>query len=173
MSFSDAVQREVDWLSDVVSGFPPLLAEQGGPFDTIDAYGSLLERSPDVIVHPKTLVVCRDHNAMDLRFAIQQRHYVHALRLELQWPLAAPGLPEVEFALVDQALEDILTRTRGTFMDHTHGGRFESVAEGFEGDGTSGPARIDIDIDDYRTAVANAQITARVTYVAVDVPSVI
>lgn len=172
MSFSDAVQREVDWLSDVVSGFPPLLAEQGGPFDTIDAYGSLLERSPDVIVHPKTLVVCRD-SAMDVRLAIQQRLFVHAMRLEVQWPLAAPGLPEVEFGLVDQALEDILTRVRGPFMDHTHGARFMSVAEGSEGDATSSPARIDIDIDDYRTAVANAQITARVTYVAVDVPSVI
>lgn len=166
MGFADALQREADWFSSVVPGMPPMAVDQGGPWDLIVPYGRAKGTVPE---GRKTLYVARE-SAADGRIAIQQRTHAYMIILTLSWPVRSKGSqPEDDMAALDQAIEDLLTRIRGPFMDHTHGARFLSVAEGHEGDGESTPARIDVALDDIDTAVANSKAKATLRYIAVDV----
>lgn len=130
MSHADALTREAAWLRDdqAAAGLPPLLAGVGdgsGPFGLIEAYPRR------VVQQGHQLFVCRDpyvEAAMDR--AGQWREGQHGIVLLVLWRrVAAAGAADQDQAALDAAMERILDRVRGLPTDHTHGGRFFSVAE--------------------------------------------
>ena len=126
-----AVDREAAWLREHGDGLPALLAEQGGPWSVIQAYRS---RTPAT---RKTSIFVLRGQLSDVRFANQRRLRTHGLRLAVWWPIGATttqaGLWEDEARALDAAVDLLITRVRGTVVDHTHGGRFLQVAEGSSG----------------------------------------
>ncbi|MGH7743283.1 MAG: hypothetical protein ACREQ5_00475 [Candidatus Dormibacteria bacterium] len=104
----------------------------------------------------------------DSRFAAQRRIDTYDFRGKLWWPIGATTtgtqIWETEQANFDAAIDLLIQRIRGTFLDHTHGGRFLSVAEAPE------PGHITVHFDDPEHAATQtpAVLTATITYSADD-----
>lgn len=128
MSFADALIREAAWLRQDLAGdgLPPLLSDVGdgtGPFQTVEAYGRRLDQ------RGHQLFVCRDpyteRNAGNV-----WREGTHGIALMILWRQQSnASRAEVDQLALDEAVERVIDRVRGLPADHTHGGRFFSVAE--------------------------------------------
>lgn len=164
--YGDAVQREVDWLAEQVTGLPVLLRDQGGPFDLILPYG----RKAGTLPAGRYMFAYRE-STVERRFAFQQKIQAHRFRLRISWPVRAPGAqPEVDLAELDAAVEDVLAKVRGVINplpDHSHGGRFLDVAEGDEGSDRTGT---EVTGDDPDTAIEQSKAKVEIRYIAVDNP---
>lgn len=144
MSFADALTREEAWLqADLAAdGLPPLLDSVGdlsGPFQTVEAYGRRLDQ------RGHQLFVCRDpYVERRIDNAGQWRQGDYGIAVMILWRQQSnASRAEVDQLALDQALERVLARVRGLPADHTHGGRFFSVAED--------PAGIRVEYPDPRT----------------------
>lgn len=157
--FSDAVDREAAWLTQVDT-LPALLKTAGGPFQIVQA------RWPRVPATRKTaLYVLRspgEAHHVD-RYASQRSLLRTTFLLRLMWPLSnGQGSGENEQLLFEQAIDKVITRIEGLLGDKTHGGRFLSVAEDGRG----------ITVSDYDPAQAlpngDGIFRASITYTADD-----
>jgi hypothetical protein len=159
---TSAVQREAEWLSTSGDGLVALKKTDGGPFDVVQAYWP---RTPNT--RQTGLYVLRG-SLSDDRFAQDRRIQRHALRLRVVWPIGsttvATGLWEDEQAALDAAVDAVLVRIRAHVYDHTHGGRFLSVAEAPQ------PGRIEVRFTDASALgpQAGGQLRADITYSADD-----
>lgn len=170
MSYSDALIRETAWLRDDLAGdgIRPLLIDVGdgtGPFQTVEAYGRRLDQ------RGHQLFVCRDpYVDRNVDAAGQWREGTHGIALMILWRQQSnASRAEVDQLALDEALERVLDRVRGLPADHSHGGRFFSVAED--------PAGIRVEYPDPRTILtpgdgplsAGNAYTVLVRYTATDV----
>ncbi len=118
-----AVDREVAWLTSV-DALPPLLAANGGPFDTVQAY---IPRTP--AMRERRLEIRRTNLEL-LRTASIRTLPRHTFQAVITWPLSSgSGTGEDDQRALDVAVNQLATRLAGTMGDKTHGGRFLSVAE--------------------------------------------
>lgn len=164
-SIATAVDLETAWLSSFNDGLPALLSPMGGPWDIIQAY------APRTPAQQQTQIYVLRRRASTQRFAQQRRMATHHLVLALVWPVGsstiAEGLAEQEQRAFDAAIDLLVTRIEGTVGDHTHGGRFLSVAESTGGRGSpGGSTQIDIEYADPLQAAATGFFTANVSYLA-------
>ncbi|NUS29191.1 MAG: hypothetical protein HOV92_33935 [Streptomyces sp.] len=161
MSTADAVARETAWLNAHGDGLPSLTAANGGPWDIIQAY---MPRTPATA--KKQLYVLR-RRIQETRYGAPRKIDTHHFQLSLWWPIGSTtiGTPiaETEQANLDAAVDLLLQRIRGYPTDHSHGGRFLTVAEAPVG------AEIVVEYGDpvHGITVAGA-LTATVTYSADD-----
>ena len=159
MSSADAVQREADWLAayDASDGLPALLKGQGGPFDVVQAY---VPRTPNQ--RQSRVYVVRSNLRVE-RFGFNRKINHHTFMLRLYWPQSSPsGQAESVQADFDTAVDLVVQRISGLFMDKTHGARFLSAAEN--------PTDIDVQFADPEQSIqAKAELTATITYQADDV----
>lgn len=157
-STATAVAREAAWLAayNPADGLPALLKGQGGPFDVVQPYWP---RTP--AARRNALYVMR-RNIASVRTANVRSMDRYWFLLRIVWPLSSrTGGAEVVQQALDDAVELVLTRVGGLFMDKTHGGRFLSVAEN--------PAQTDVDFLDPETSIAaNADLRVDITYWADD-----
>lgn len=169
MSYSDALSREADWLAADLSAsaIPPLLAGVGdgsGPFGVVAPYGRRLAQ------RRHQLFVCRDpytERPMDARG--QWRQADHGIALMVLWSRqAAGGESNFDQAELDQAVERIVDRVRGLPGDHTHGGRFFSVAEDVAGIRVEYPDPRTLDQPADAPLGAGSAYTVLVRYTATD-----
>lgn len=167
MSSADAVQREADWLSGaaITSGttgqtLPALVVAQGGLWDVVQAY---VPRTSKTTVNRIYVTRAR---LQSHRVAMQRVRNSHDFRLKLYWKIGsttqAVDIAEQEQQALDNAVEDLLLRIRAFRDDHTHGGRFLSVAE------ADGRAEIDVQYGDPEVDIPAGILTASVTYSADD-----
>ena len=160
MSTADAVARETAWLATFGDGLPALLSGQGGPWDVIQAY---MPRTP---IAQQTQIYVLRRKLSTGRFAQQRRMASYSFHLSCVWPIGAtttgPGLAEAEQQAFDVAIGLLVQRIEDTVTDHTHGGRFLSVAETPEG------TTVDVEYADPATAIPTGYLTAAVTYTADD-----
>lgn len=162
MSTADAVAREVAWLQTSGDGLPGLLKPTGGPLDTVQAYWP---RTPN---GRQTSLYLMRHSLQERRFANQRKIWQYRFRAVLWWPIGATTtnapLWEAEQQALDNTVDLVLARIRGFVGDHTHGGRFLSVAEAPQS------GSVDVTFDDpERTANATpAMLRAEISYLADD-----
>ncbi len=124
---ASAVDRETAWLRTSGDTLPGLLAEVGGPFDTIQAY---FPRTP--AAEQRALYVMR-RTLRGVRFAAVRSMARHAFLLRIAWPARdGRGEAEEDQRALDEAIELVLRRVDGPPYDKTHGGRFLSAGEGLE-----------------------------------------
>lgn len=158
MSSADAVSREAEWLAayDPSDGLPPLLKALGGPFDVVQPYWS---RTP--AARRNSLYVLR-RNIQSVRTANIRTMNRYQFVLRIIWPMSSPsGSAEAAQQSLDDAVELVLTRVGGLFMDKTHGGRFLSVAEN--------PPQSDADfLDPEASIAAKADLRVDISYWADD-----
>jgi hypothetical protein len=124
LSTSDAVDREVAWLTTSGDGLPALLADAGGPWSNIQAYQPRTpgKRSSNIFVLRRTI--------HEKRFAHVRRMPTYEFVLKMIWPLSSgTGKAEDDQRAFDAAVDLVLTRVGGFTGDKSHGGRFLSVAE--------------------------------------------
>jgi hypothetical protein len=157
-SSATAVTREAEWLAayNPVDGLPGLLKTQGGPFDVVQAYWP---RTP--AARRNCLYVMR-RNIQSGRTANVRTMNRYQFVLRIIWPMTAPtGAAEVSQQGLDDAVELVLKRVSGLFMDKTHGERFLSVAEN--------PPQSDADFSDPEaTIAAKADLRVDISYWADD-----
>jgi hypothetical protein len=158
MSTADAVARETAWLNTTVDdGLPILVADGGGPFDTIGGY---YPRTP--YEERRTIYVLL-HQIQHQRFGARRVLNRYPFRLILWWPiLAADGSAETEAQAFDSGIDLLLQRIEGPMGDKTHGGRFLSAAQL---EGTS----ISVDYTDPEQTLQLGGLRAEVTYTADDI----
>lgn len=150
------MDREVAWLSTTGDTLPSLLAANGGPWQTINAY------RPRTPATRQTAIYLLRSGFTDHRVANQRRRRTHEIRANLVWPIGATttgvDIWETEQRALDTAVDLLLTRVMDLVDDHTHGGRFLSAAEV--------PDRISVTFEDPdRTATLNpAVLLATVTW---------
>lgn len=137
-----AVARELAWLTTTGDGLPSLLTADGGPWQVISPW----PRTPNA--QQKAIYVSRGAVFED-RWANQRKKQTYEFRARLLWPLGSTTLGNggneiaaSEQDACDDAVDALLTRIRGFLGDHTHGGRFLSVAEAPD------PPRITVRYDD-------------------------
>lgn len=154
-------QLEAEWLTTSGDGLPALLTADGGPWDIVQAYWP---RTPATL--KRAIYVMRSQLDED-RVANQRKRQAHAFRLHLIWPIGSSttsiGLWEAEQAAFDDAVDQLVARIRGQLRDHSHGGRFLSVAE------APAPPRIGVQFDDPSRIALGAtgvQLTGTATYAA-------
>jgi len=163
VSTADAVDREAEWLRSAGDGLPALLAP-AGPWDVVQGY---VPRSPAQL--QCSIYVTRSR-LRDPRVANQRKRPAHSFRLRLLWPIGSTSTDRVaedEQRAFDNAIDLLVQRVRGTVGDHTHGGRFLSVAEAPETD------PVTVDFDDPMASILAGALTARVTYPADDNEAVV
>lgn len=158
-STATAVTREAAWLAayDPNDGLPALLQAVGGPFDEVQPYWP---RTP--AGRRNSLYVLR-RNIQSVRTANVRTMDRYQFLLRIVWPMTSrTGSAEVAQQALDDAVELVLQRVGGLFMDKTHGGRFLSVAEN--------PPQSDVDFLDPETSIAgqNPVLRADITYWADD-----
>jgi hypothetical protein len=160
LSTADAVAREAAWLATSGDGLPALLASAGGPWDIVQAY---MPRTPATA---KRQIFVLRRRITENRFGAPRKIDTYQLHLTLWWPLGSTttGAPlaETEQANLDAAIDLLLQRIRGYPTDHSHGGRFLSVAEAPAG------AEIAVDFADPVQGIGQGVLTATVTYSADD-----
>lgn len=158
MSTADAVARETAWLAgyDATDGLPGLLTAYGGPFDVVQAY---LPRTP--AQRRRALYVLRSNLRVE-RFGFNRKINHHTFMLRLSWPQTSQtGDAESVQAAFDAAVDLVVQRVSGLFLDKTHGARFMSVAEN--------PTDISVDFADPDQSMKDrADVTAVITYLADD-----
>lgn len=169
MSYADALTREAAWLSADLSanGIPPLLTGVGdgtGPFGVVAAYGRRLAQQPS------QLYVCRDpYTERSMEARGQWRESMHGIVLLILWQRQTSGTQlEVDQQLLDNAVERILDRVRGLPGDHSHGGRFFSVAEDANGIRVDYPDPRTLDATVDAPLAAGSAWTVLVRYTATD-----
>lgn len=155
---TDALDREAAWLS-AVDNLPTLSAT----FEIIQA------RWPRTLrVKERGLYVLHDGVALtNQRTTNQHTMNTYGLQLMLVWPFktaTAASPAETEQAALDAAIDAVLARVFGHLEDHTHGGRFLSVAE----DAT----RVHVEMSDAAQGVVDFGWTARIRYTADDFETV-
>lgn len=158
-STATAVTREAEWLAayNPADGLPGLLRAYGGPFDVVQPYWP---RTP--AARRNSLYVLR-RNIQSGRTANIRTMDRYQFVLRIVWPLSSrTGGAEVVQQALDNAVEMVLLRVGGLFMDKTHGGRFLSVAEN--------PPQSDVDFLDPEASIAgqNPELRADITYWADD-----
>src|ERR1700728_2210274 len=132
MSTSDAVARELAWLT-AVDDLPALLAGDGGPWAAVDWWqGARFARDKHGLY-----LDARDVGSV--RTSSQRIMPQYQFVLTLYWPILGQGaaagtsgkslIAETEQANLDAAKDLVLQRINGPLGDKTHGGRFLSVAE--------------------------------------------
>lgn len=155
---STAVTREAEWLAayNPADGLPALLVSQGGPFDVVQAYWP---RTP--AARRNSLYVLRRHIESGRTANVRTMNRYQFL-LRIVWPMSSQsGSAEVAQQSLDSAVQLVLTRVGGLFMDKTHGGRFLSVAEN--------PPQSTVDFaDPESTIAAKADLRVDITYWADD-----
>lgn len=161
MGSADAVAREAAWLAafDPNDGLPALLKTVGGPFQVVQGY------SPRTTTQQATGLYLRRSSITDMRYAQQQRLARYAFSIKAIWPLAASaatGAAETAQSDFDSAIELVIRRIRGLVADHTHGGRFLSVAE------APGAGEIAVAFADPEQTVPQGFLRADITYSADD-----
>ncbi|MFE9127099.1 hypothetical protein ACFYOF_17040 [Streptomyces sp. NPDC007148] len=158
MSTADAVTRETAWLKayDFSDGLPALLKADGGPFDVVQAY------VPRTGAQRQSRLYVTRSNLRVERFGFNRKINHHTFMLRLYWPQSSPsGQAESVQRDFDTAVDAVVQRVSGLFMDKTHGARFLSVAED--------PAAIDVLFGDPEASIlAKAELTAQITYQADD-----
>lgn len=157
-STANAVKREAEWLAayNPADGLPALLKTQGGPFDVVQPYWP---RTP--AARRNSLYVLR-RNIQSVRTANVRSMDRYQFLLRIIWPQSSrTGGAEVVQQALDDAVELVLLRVGGLFMDKTHGGRFLSVAEN--------PPQTDADFLDQEASIAgNVDLRCDITYWADD-----
>jgi hypothetical protein len=159
---ADAVTREAAWLNSYNDGLPALHTSQNGPFDVVQAYWPRTRNAR------KGGIYVMRGEVNDRRFAAHRKIARHAFRLMIEWPIGgttvATHIWEDEQQALDSAVDLLLQRIRGLDLDHTHGGRFLSVAEAPE------PGSITVRFDPPERMPTNgrAVLTASATYLADD-----
>lgn len=134
MTTADAAAREAAWLQTATDSLPSLLAEDGGPWDVVQAYwpgAHLAKNKHGIYVDARPVA--------DPRVSNQRIRPQYTFVLTLLWPLKAQGatagasgtsrIPETEQQNLDNAAALLIERIRGPLGDKSHGGRFLSVAE--------------------------------------------
>lgn len=153
-----AVAREAAWLAgyNPSDGLPALLKSRGGPFDIVQPYWP---RTP--AARRSSLYVMR-RNIQSVRTANIRTMDRYQFVLRIVWPVSSrSGGAEVVQQALDDAVELVLQRVGGLFMDKTHGGRFLSVAEN--------PPQSDTDFLDPESSItANADLRVDISYWADD-----
>lgn len=158
MTSADAVAREAAWLTayNPDDGLPALLKAQGGPFDVVQAYWprTPAARRTQLYVLRRAITSGRTANVRTMN------RYQFVLRII--WPMSsATGSAEDPQQALDDAVELVLQRVGGLFMDKTHGGRFLSVAEN--------PPQSDADfLDPEASIAAKVDLRVDITYWADD-----
>ncbi|MCW2900930.1 MAG: hypothetical protein JWO67_3195 [Streptosporangiaceae bacterium] len=145
---SDAVDREVAWLTTSGDGLPALLKAAGGPWDICQAYG------PRTQTARKSGIYLLRSSLTEVRFNNHRKMDSYDFRAKLWWPIGSTTVTapiwEQEQRGFDAAIDLLIQRLRGLPQDHTHGGRFLTVGE------TPGNGRITVRFEDpERTANAN------------------
>ncbi|MQS14520.1 hypothetical protein F7Q99_20185 [Streptomyces kaniharaensis] len=157
---ANAVTREAAWLTTFGDGLPALLKANGGPWDVIQAY---MPRTP--AAQKTQLYVLRRRWQTD-RLSIGRRLPSYHFHLVAYWPIGATTtgtqIAETEQAAFDNALYLLVQRIEGFATDHSHGGRFLSVAE------APPTTVIDVEYGDPAHAISAGFLTATVTYTADD-----
>jgi hypothetical protein len=127
MPSANAVAREAAWLATSGDGLPALRTANGGPFAIVQAYWT---RTP--AMKKPSIFVTRAHFKTK-RFSNQRSMTTHEFHLKVMWPLTSgSGSEESDAQAFDNAMELLLNRICGFPLDHTHGGRFLSIAESAE-----------------------------------------
>ncbi len=154
-TIADAVAREAAWLSTIGDGLPDL-ASPTGPWDVIQAY------QPRTPAKRKASIYVTRPSLNIKRFANVRSMPTYMFHLKLVWPLSSgTGSEEADSQAFDDAVTLLVSRISGFVGDHTHGGRFLSVAET--------PEYITVDFDDPMTTLpAEAAFRATVAYSADD-----
>lgn len=161
MPASDAVAREVAWLSTAGDGLPALLAP-AGPWSIVQGYRS---RTPSTRLSGIYLLRT---GYTEERWGNQRKIVRYSFLADLVWPVGSTTtgtlIWETEQAALDAAVDLLVQRIRGPLFDHTHGGRFLSSAEAPD------PARISVSFSDPdQTATASpATLRASVRWEADD-----
>lgn len=158
-SSATAVAREAAWLAayDPADGLPALLKGQGGPFDVVQAYWP---RTPAARRNCLYVLRRRIESGRTANVRTMDRYQ---FLLRIAWPLSSrTGSAEAVQQALDDAVELVLRRVGGLFMDKTHGGRFLSVAEN--------PPQSDVDFVDPESTITgpNPELRAQITYWADD-----
>lgn len=167
MSSADAVAREVAFLTNTGDGLPALQTSNGGPWDVVQAYW------PRTPATRQTGVYLLRSAITGVRWANQRRIETFEFRGRLWWPIGASttsiGIWETEQAAFDAAIALLTQRIYAYLGDHTHGGRFLSVAEAPE------PGRVSVRFDDPETGMAQtaSTLTATITYSADDFETIV
>lgn len=127
MPFSDALDREAAWLNTTGDTLPPLPLSGGGVWELLQP------RWPRVpSTRKRALYVMRAPSGSYkiTRYAAIRSTVTTDILLRLLWPLSnRTGSAETEQLLLDQAIDQVLTRVMGFQGDKTHGGRFKAVGE--------------------------------------------
>ena len=155
---TDALDREAQWLT-AVDDLPNL----NNVFEIIQA------RWPRTLqVKKRGLYVLHDSPAAhNQRTTNQHTMTTFGIQLMIVWPFkttSAASPAETEQAGLDAAIDAVTARVFGELLDHTHGGRFLSVAED--------PTRLTVDMSDAAQGVADFGWTARIRYTADDFETV-
>lgn len=159
---SDAVAREVAFLTTTGDGLPSLLKSAGGPWDVVQAYW------PRTPATRQTGIYLLRASLTGTRWANQRRIETHDFRGKLRWPIGSTttstGIWEVEQAAFDSAIQVLVQRIYGYLYDHTHGARFLSVAEAPE------PGRVAVHFEDpeHTASQSPAMLAATISYSADD-----
>lgn len=152
---ADATAREAAWLATLGDGLPELPMPTG-PWNVIQAYQprTPAKRKASIYVTRQLLHV--------KRFANIRSMPTHLFHLKLVWPLSSgSGSEEFDAQAFDNAIALLISRISGLPGDHTHGGRFLSVAET--------PEYITVEFDDpMMTIPTEAAFRATVVYSADD-----
>lgn len=162
MSANDAVAREVAWLTSTGDNLPALPASAGGPWSVIQAYKS---RTPSTRLSGIYIPL---PNYTWERWGNQRKLYRYSFTADIVWPVGSTStgmaIWETEQEALGSAVDLLVDRIGGDLFDHTHGGRFLSVAEAPE------PGRITVHFaDPEQTANASpATLRATVTWSADD-----
>jgi hypothetical protein len=152
VSTADAVDRATSG-----DGLPALLMAAGGPFGVVQSYWP---RTPGKRTAGQLYVLRR--RTRRKRFSNHRLMDTYTLVLRLVWPLTSgSGNAEADQRAFDAAIDLVLTRLSGFLGDHTHGGRFLSVAED--------PGEVEVVFDDpAHTLPPDAEFRAEITYFADD-----
>jgi hypothetical protein len=129
-----AAAREAAWLQTANDSLPSLLADDGGPWDVIQAYWPGAHFAKD-----KHGIYVDARPVADPRVSNQRIRPQYTFVLSLTWPVKAQGaaagtsgkalIAETEQQNLDNAAALLIERIRGPLGDKSHGGRFLSVAE--------------------------------------------
>jgi len=157
-SSATAVTREAEWLAayNPNDGLSALLRGQGGPFDVVQPYW---RRTPGGRQNSLYVLRRRIESGRTANVRTMNRY---EFLLRIIWPMSSTtGSAEVAQQALDEAVELVLQRVGGLFMDKTHGGRFLSVAEN--------PPQSDADFTDPEASIAaKADLRVDITYWADD-----
>ena len=124
MGYAEALTAEEDWFTSPLVGVPPLIKEDGGPFDVCAAQVRRLSQAPRQLFLGHT-------RSTDGRQSKTPDHRIdHEIVALVFWSAIGAGArAHRDQAELDAAVERVLARIRGLQGDSTHGGRWWGVGE--------------------------------------------